>query len=488
MTQSQTLQSAGRIYVDGSFVDAEGGVDDVLEKATGETLGHAGVGTAADIGRAVEAARRAQPAWASGGYQQRTDVLRGVAAAIDRRRDEIADLIVRETGAIRGKAEYEVNGSIEYLYDAATLASRTGGDLLPSAWPGKLNLVQRIPLGVVAVISPWNFPLTLAMYAIAPALAVGNTVVAKPAEDTPLTGGVLLAELFAEAGAPPGVFNAVTGQGEVAGEALVTHPDVAMVHFTGSTEVGRRVNELAARSLKRVSLEMGGNNAFVVLDDADIDQASMAGAWSSYHYQGQTCITASRHIVMSSVADQYVEAVRERARGIVVGDPFREDVGLGPMISEFQRDRGHGFVLASVEQGASLVEGGTYDGLLYRPTVLTDVRPEMPVYVEEVFAPVIPVTVVDSEDEALALTNGTDYGLVNAVFTGDRMRGLAFAQRVHSGMVHVNDATCLAEINVPFGGHGLSGAGWPTGGDSNLDQFTERKWISLQSAPIAYPY
>jgi benzaldehyde dehydrogenase (NAD) len=482
-------RSDGKLFIDGTFSDASAGAATAVdEKATGRELGRSATATRADLDRAVAGAKAAQPAWAATGYDVRAALLRRVARQLEERADEIADLIVRETGSIRGKAQYEVGGSGNELYEAAGLASRATGEVLPSHNTGKLSIIQRVPVGVVGVITPWNFPLILGFRAIAPAIALGNTVVLKPATLTPISGGQLIAELFEAAGAPAGIFQVVTGPGGELGAAMAAHPDIAMIHFTGSSDVGRRIAETAGRVLKKVSLELGGNNAFVVLDDADIEAASMAGAWSSYHYQGQTCITASRHIVMRSVADAYQAALARRARAIVVGDPATDGVGLGPMIDEKQRDRAHGFLEASVRQGARLVEGGTFDGLFYRPTVLADVTPEMPAYTEEVFGPIAPITVVDTEEEALELTNRTDYGLVNSVFTGDIARGLAFAEKVRSGMVHVNDATPLDEAHVPFGGMGQSGLGGRSGGEANLEEFTERRWISIQRTPVQYPY
>ncbi len=487
--ETQRRRWDGKLYIDGSFVDGgRGDTGPVLEKATGRELGSQALAGADDLERAVHAARQAQPGWAARGYDERAGLLRRVAAALAARADEYADMIVRETGSIRGKAQYEVNASQNELYEAAGLASRATGEILPSHNTGKLSIIQRVPLGVVAVITPWNFPLVLGMRAVAPALALGNTVVLKPASYTPITGGLLLADLFEEAGAPAGILQVITGTGADIGEPLAGHPDVNVIHFTGSSEIGQQIAQIAARGLKKTSLELGGNNAFVVLDDADLEMASMVGAWSSYHYQGQTCITASRHIVMRSVAEEYQARMAERARNIVVGDPATDQVGLGPMISEGQRDRAHGFVQESLSAGARVVEGGTYDGLFYRPTVLTDVTPEMPAFTEELFAPVAPITVVDSEEEALELTNRTHYGLVNSIYTGDLARGLAFAEKVRSGMVHVNDATCLDEAHVPFGGMGASGMGGRSGGEANLEEFTERRWISLQRTPVQYPY
>ena len=246
------------------------------------------------------------------------------------------------------------------------------GEILPSHSPSRVSIAERVPMGVVGAITPWNFPLILGMRVVAPALALGNTVVLKPSPETPLTGGLIIAELLAEAGLPAGVLNVVTGDQEI-GERLVAHPDTAMIHFTGSSAVGSRIAEVAGKQLKRVSLELGGNNALVILEDADLEQAAMIGAWSAWHYQGQTCITAGRHIVARPLFDAYVEALAAKAAAIAVGDPARDEVGLGPMINERQRDRGHKFLTDSVAQGATIVEGGTYDGLFYRPTVVTDI-------------------------------------------------------------------------------------------------------------------
>jgi benzaldehyde dehydrogenase (NAD) len=479
---------AGRIFVDGEFREPDGGRRSaVTDKATGEELAQAGVASEADVDRAVRSAKEAQPGWAALGYDERAGLLRRVARLLEDRSAEIASLIVRETGGIPGKAEYEVGAAQGELYEAAALTSRATAEVLPSHNTGKLSFVQRVPVGVVAAITPWNFPVVLGFRVVAPALALGNTVILKPAPETPLTGALLMAELFAEAGAPPGVFHALPGDDDT-GRKLVAHPGVNMIHFTGSSAVGREIAIQAAGDFKRVSLELGGNNAYVVLDDADVDQASMVGAWSAFHYSGQTCITAGRHIVARNLFDDYVERMAARARGIEVGDPSSGAVGLGPMISEAQVERGHKILEDSVAMGARVVEGGTHEGLFYRPTVVVDVTPDMPVWSEEIFAPVAPVLAADGDAEALALVNDTPYGLVNAVFTGSPGRGLVFAEGVRSGMVHVNDSTCLDEAHVPFGGVGQSGLGGRSGGEANLEEFTERRWIGVQRTPVEYPY
>jgi len=463
--------SDGCLYIDGVYLPAwNGATAPVLEKATGTELGRYALGTADDVDLAVGAAVRAQPDWASRLPDERAAVLHRAADVMGARAEELIECLIRETGAVRAKAEGEVGAARRKLRESAGLANRMTGDILPGFKPGKLILKHRIPLGVVGVITPWNFPVVLAMRPLAPALATGNAVVLKPAELTPIAGGQLLMEIFEEAGVPPGVLNLVTGDGPAAGAPLAAHPDVAMIHFTGSTEVGHLVAEIATRDFRRTSLELGGDNAFVVLDDADVEAASACGAWTAYEYQGQTCITASRHIVLRPVAEAYVDALVRRARGITVGDPARDKVDLGPMISETQRDRvHHQIVRPSVALGARIRTGGTYDGLYYQPTVLTDVTPDMPAFTEEIFGPVAPVTVVDSEDEALELTNRCR-ALVNSVYTGDLMRGYAFAERVRSGMVHVNDA-----------------GGRPTDED-DLDEFTDRRWIGVQRTGLKYPY
>ena len=478
----------GKIFVDGEFrAPAGGDTLTVLDKAAGEPLGTAGVASVADVDAAVAAAAAAQPAWAAEPYDVRAGILRAAAAELQARAEEIATLLVRETGCIRGKAEYEVGGAANELFEAAALTSRATAQIIPSHNPTRVSIAERIPRGVVGAITPWNFPLILGMRVVAPALALGNAVVLKPSPETPIGGGLVLAEVFAAAGLPSGLLQVVPGGVEV-GQAIVAHPDVAMIHFTGSTRTGRQIAEVAGRMLKHCSLELGGDNALVVLDDADVDHAAMIGAWSAFHYQGQTCITAGRHIVARSLYDRYVKALAERAASITLGDPMDDGVGLGPMINEAQRDRGKAMLDKAVEGGATVVEGGRVDGLFFRPTVVTDVPRDSDLWAEEIFAPVAPVVPVDSEEEALALVNDTPYGLVNGVVTGDLARGQRFAERCRSGMVHVNDSTCLDEAHVPFGGIGASGLGGRAGGDANLEEFTETRWISVQRGQVEYPY
>jgi benzaldehyde dehydrogenase (NAD) len=473
------------LFLGGDYVAAEGGTTVSIEKATGEQLATVGLASPADVEAAVSAARRAQGPWAALPPAQRAAAVRRLRDVVESRFEEIVRWISQETGGVRFKAELEVRLAMTHLTDAAALATRPMAHQASSLAPGRENLVEHVPVGVVGVITPWNLPFSLAFSPIAPALALGNTVVLKPAPHTPVSGGLLIADLVREAGLPAGVFNVVPGD-DATGAALVGSP-LDMVRFTGSTEVGRSIAADLGRRLVRVSLELGGNAAFVVLDDADPELASMVGAWSSFHYAGQTCITAGRHIVMREVAEPYIEALTRRAARMVLGNPL-DDVDMGPMIDDRQVARADAMVRTSVEMGATVLTGGTHEGLFYRPTVLTDVTPDMPVFREEVFGPVAPVVVVDTEEEALELTNRTSFGLANAVLTGDTWRGYRFAKGVHSGMVHVNDITNLSESTIPFGGWKDSSLGTPTGGDANIEQFTERRWISVQERPGQYRY
>jgi benzaldehyde dehydrogenase (NAD) len=476
----------GAAYVDGRF-RAEQERIEVLEKATGTVLGTAGLAGMDTLDEAVAAARRAQAEWGAQPYSVRAALVRAVAARLEAHADELAELIVRETGSIRGKAEYEVGGAIEELYVAAGLAAQPRGELLGSQDPGRFSFAERLPLGVVATITPWNFPLILAMRVIAPAIALGNAVILKPSPETPLSGGLAIAQAFDEAGAPAGLFQAVCGDTDFS-QALVAHSGVDMVHFTGSTAVGSQIAATAGALLKKVSLELGGDNAFIVLDDAEPDYASMLGAWSTFHYQGQTCISASRHVVAAAIAEEYVMRLAARAEAITVGDPSDPASGIGPMINERQAARAERLLQESVAQGARIVTGGTRDGLFFQPTVVVDVTRDMPLWTEEVFAPIAPVLAVQDDAEAIAVVNDTAYGLVNALVTPDEQRGRAVARALRSGMVQINDATPVDEALAPFGGVGASGLGGRAGGRSNLEEFTELKWTAIQQNRLQYPY
>ncbi len=458
------------------------------EPATGRALITVSQATPGDVARAAATAAQAQSAWAETSYQERARILRRAAEIYEAHRPEFGAWTQRETGAHRDKMHHEQNFAVQEIHAAATMPSQPYGELVPSAQPERLSMVRRIPVGVVGAITPWNSPSVLGMRVVAPALALGNAVILKPDPQTPICGGAMFEAVFREAGLPDGLLHVVVGGAEV-GEAIVTDPNVHIVSFTGSTAAGRRVGELAGRLIKKVSLELGGNNAFVVLDDADVEAAASAGAYSSFQFQGQVCFATGRHIVHRSLAGDYIEALVEKAKRIKLGDPFRDEtVDLGPIVNEKQLARVDGIVQRSVDGGARLAVGGTHDGLFYRPTVLADVTRGLPAWTDEIFGPVAPVVAFDTDEEALALANDSDYGLAGGVYSHSISRGLAFARRIRAGMVHVNDQPINDEAVIPFGGMGASGNGSRFGGAANWDEFTQWQWVTVRDEPKSFPY
>lgn len=477
---------AGKIYSDG-WINAQGGTAAVLEPATGAVLGKIGMASIADVDRAAQSARSARAAWAATPFDQRAAIMREAARLLKERAAEINYWNVRECGSIGPKAEWELGATYEQILMAAALPMQSNGQMFPSAMPGRTNLWRRVPIGTVGVIAPWNFPLLLAMRSVAPALALGNAVLLKPDTQSAVTGGLLIAQIFADAGLPTGVLHVLPG-GPATGDAVVRHPAVDMISFTGSTAVGRQIGEVCGGLLKKVALELGGNNAIVVLDDADIDAASSCGAWGAFLHQGQICMQAGRHLVHRSVAGAYARRLAQRAEALHVGNPHAGPAHQGPVINAKQRDRIDHIVQASVAQGAQVLTGGTYEGLFYRPTVLTEVLPAMPAFNEEIFGPVAPITVFDTDEEAAALVNASAYGLAAAIHSSNISRSMALANLLHTGMIHINDQTVNNEFHVPFGGMGASGNGGRFGGPANLDEFTQSQWISVIDKAIVYPF
>jgi aldehyde dehydrogenase (NAD+) len=362
------------------------------------------------------------------------------------------------------------------------------GEILPSDH-GKVSMVVRQPLGVVSVISPWNFPLLLSTRGLAFALAVGNTVVLKPSEETPVSGGLLIAELFAEAELPPGVFNVVTCSREnveEVGDELVTNPQVGGISFTGSTAVGRQVASKAGQMLKKACVELGGKDALIILEDADMELALNAATFGTFMHQGQICMSVEKIIVDESIAGEFTERFVEKVKTLGVGDPREMANVIGPIINQRQLEKIHGQVTDAIEQGAELLAGGNHEGLFYQPTVLTNIKPEMRVYQEETFGPVAPIITVKGVDEAVAVANDSEYGLSAGIITRDEEKGLALAHRLQTGMAHVNDSSVNDEPYVPFGGMKNSGLG-RHGGKASIEAFTELRWLTLERGGRQYP-
>ncbi|MCX2923419.1 benzaldehyde dehydrogenase [Streptomyces sp. NEAU-W12] len=458
----------------------------VTEPATGEQLATVTLATGEDVGAAAEAGRTAQAEWAGAPHFVRAAVLRRAGDLFAAHAGELREWLVRESGSIPGKADFELHVAAQECYEAAALASRPVGQVLPTEGP-RLSYTRRVPAGVVGVIAPFNAPLILSIRSAAPALALGNAVVLKPDPRTAVCGGLALAAVFAEAGLPEGLLHVLPGGAET-GQALVADPRIPVISFTGSTGAGRHVGEAAGRHLKRAHLELGGNSALVVLEDADIEAVISTAAWGSFFHQGQICMTTGRHLVHASLYDEYVERLAARANSLAVGDPHRDRVHLGPLIDQGQLDKVHALVESSTAGGAKLAAGGAHDRLFYRPTVLADTHDDTPAYAEEVFGPVAPVRPFGSADEAAALAAASPYGLSLGIVTRDAARGLDLAERIPTGIVHINDQTVNDEAVAPFGGVAASGTGSRFGGDANIEAFTDVRWTTVRGDVAQYPF
>ena len=441
-----------------------------------------------DLHEAYTAAAEAQKQWAAQPPAARRKVIERAAEILDERRDEIIAWLAAESGSTVLKSNIEVDSAIAITRESATFPHRVSGRILDSDVPGKEARVYRGPLGVVGVISPWNFPLHLSERSVAPALALGNAVVLKPASDTPVTGGLILAKVFEEAGLPAGVLSVVVGSGSEIGDAFVEHPVPKLISFTGSTPVGKNVGALAASgaTLKHVALELGGNGPFVVLADADVDQAVRAAAMGKFLHQGQICMAINRIIVEAPVYDEFVEKFAAHVRGIKAGDPTDPQNVVGPIINAGQLEGLQEKIRLAQEEGARLVVEGSVDGQVLSPYVFADVTNDMELAREEIFGPIAGIQRADDAEHALALANDTDLGLSSAVFTSDLDRGVEFAKRMRAGMTHVNDITVQDESHIAFGGEKNSGLG-RFNGEWALEEFTTDHTITVQRTPREYP-
>jgi benzaldehyde dehydrogenase (NAD) len=474
-----------RIFLDG-WTPGSGGSRAVIEPATGDRLAGIGVATRDDVTRAAVQAAKAQRDWAATKPGDRAAVLRAAGELWAEHAAEVQDWVIRETGGTRAKAAMETEMAAGICFEAAALPTHPSGEVLSTGEP-RWSFARRLPAGVVSVIAPFNFPLILAIRSVAPALALGNAVLLKPDLRTAVSGGVTLVRIFEEAGLPPGLLQLLPGDVEV-GEAVVAAPEVSVVSFTGSTAAGRKVGEAAARSLKRAHLELGGNNALVVLPGADVAAAASAGAFGSFVHQGQICMSTGRHLAHESIVDDYVAALTEKAKALTVGDPVREDVAIGPIIDRNQLANVDRVVAESVAAGATVTVGGKADAPFYPPTVLTGLDSDSPAWREEIFGPVAPVRAYRDLDEAARIVNDSNYGLSVGIL-GDVGTAMTLADRVHSGKVHINEQTVGDEPTAPFGGWKDSGNGSRFGGaQANIEAFTETQWLTVRSRIAEYPF
>ena len=459
---------------------------DVTDKASGELLSSIGLATPEDLTSSAGIAAQAQFLWSETAPSERASIFRRAASLVETHREELAGWIMRESGGVRAKAESELRSMLTTLHHAASMMGEPQGLMLPTA-PDRMSFARRVPHGVVGVIAPFNFPLTLAIRAVAPALVTGNAVVLKPDPQTAVCGGVLIARVFEEAGLPKGLLHVLPGGADV-GEAICKDPNIDMVAFTGSTGAGRKVGALCGAHLKKVSLELGGKNSLIVLDDADLETAASAAAFGAWMHQGQICMATGRILAHRGIAAGLTELLRAKAEKLSAGDPYKDRVAIGPVINNRQLTSIASIVEDSVKAGAVLHAGGTHRDLIYRPTVLGNVRPGMRAFDEEIFGPVASVTSFESDEEAIELANHTEYGLAAGIISRSTSRALEIGKKLRTGLLHINDQTVLGDPHIPYGGRGASGNGSRVGGPANWDEFTQWQWITLRDAPPAYPF
>ena len=462
---------------------------EVVDPYTRQNLLRLALADRNDLDAAYAKAAEAQQAWAASAPAERTRVMLEAVRILDARREEIIDWLVRESGSTLLKAQIEWGAARAITLEAASLPNRVHGRIVASNVPGKESRVYRTPLGVIGVISPWNFPLHLTQRSLAPALALGNAVVVKPASDTPVSGGLLLARVFEEAGLPAGVLSVVVGAGSEIGDAFVEHPVPAFISFTGSTQVGRNIGRIASGGahLKHVALELGGNSPFVVLADADIEQAVNAAVVGKFLHQGQICMAINRIIVEQPALEAFTRRFVERVQALPYGDPRKPETVVGPVINDRQLQGLREKVAKALDEGAGLLVGGEPQGNVMPPHVFGDVHAGMEIAREEIFGPLVGIQAARDAEHALELANASEYGLSSAVFTSSLERGVQFAQRIHAGMTHVNDMPVNDEPNAPFGGEKNSGLG-RFNGDWAIEEFTTDHWITLQHSPRPYPF
>ena len=459
-----------------------------IDPYTGEVASVAAAASREDARAAADAAGAAFPGWAATPPSARRELLMKAAALLMERAPEIAPIVTAETGGTFGWGMFNCSLAAGMLTEAAAQTTAVTGEVIPSNVPGLTAMALRQPAGVVVGIAPWNAPIILGTRAVATPLAYGNTVVLKASEMCPHTHGEIARTLH-DAGLPPGVVNLITHEGDAAADIvdeLIAHPAVRRINFTGSTRVGRLVAENAARHLKRVLLELGGKAPLVVLADADLDEAVAAAKFGAFMHQGQICMSTERIVADRSVAGTFTEKLGERAAALKVGDPRDPETEIGPLVSAAALERVAGLVDDARERGAEVVTGGEAEGACYRPTVLAGVTPEMRIYHEESFGPVVGVVSVDGPEEAVRVANDTEYGLAAAVFGEDVPTALDLARQIESGICHINGATVHDEPQMPFGGVKASGFG-RFGGKAAIEEFTELRWITIQQGSRHYP-
>ena len=458
----------------------------VVNPANGKPVAKVFMSTPKEMTQAIDAADAAKEDWGKMSPADREIILIRAAEILEARRGEIVDVLIDEAGSTFGKAQFEVSFVVNMIRASSGEARRIFGQVIPSDVPGLLSFAIRRPLGVVGGISPFNFPLILSTKKVCLALAAGNTFVLKPSEETSLLG-LKIAEVFNEAGLPPGVLNVVPGDGPTLGEAMVKDPRVKLISFTGSTAVGRQLAVQCATHGKKITLEMGGKSPLVILKDADMDYAVNTACFGLFIHQGQICMAGSRIIVEAPIYQAFLDRFVAKVKTLKVGDPRDPHTVIGPLIRGSQCEFIDKRIKSSVSAGARLLTGGGYKGHFFEPTVLADVVPGMEAFTEELFGPVASVIKAQDTDDALRLANNTRYGLSSAVLTNDLQLAMKFALGLEAGMVHINSSTIHDEPHIPFGGVKDSGVS-REGGRWSMEEMTELKWITIQQGQRPYPF
>ena len=487
LTMNQEAPDIRGLYINGEWVPASGSFDS-FDPSSQSLYARIPDGSARDVAAAAEAAQSAFPAWSGRPFHERAHLLLKIADVWERRKEDFVKATVKEGGGWLGKGAFEAGYVAEVFRSAAALCYQNVGEVLPSEH-GKVSTATRWPLGVVGVISPWNMPGILTSRGFAAALAVGNTIILKPSEDTPYAGGLYFAEILEEAGVPKGVFNVITCSRDsvmAVGDEMIENPLVKAISFTGSTAVGRHIAAKAGAHLKKCCVELGGKDSMIVFSDADLDKAARAANFGSFMHQGQICMSTEKLLVQDRVFDSFMGKFLPRVSRLKTGVTTDPENTIGPLINERQAIRVRGLLDDAVAKGARVEVGGKSWDNFVEPTVLTNVNASMNIWHEETFGPVVIAVPFSSEEEAIALNNDTDYGLTAAVWTEDEARALEMAGKLETGMVHINCQNVNDEPHVPFGGVKASGIG-RYGGRWSLDAFTELRWITLDRGGRHFP-
>jgi len=475
-----------QMFINGEWVNAVAGKTfDDLNPYTGDIYARVQKGDEKDADRAMAAAYAARKPWSSTSSFDRALIIAKAGQILEESRMEFAEVLTGEGGGTFGKTMFEISQTVDLLATAAADGKRILGETFHTD-PTRLSMTLRSPRGTVVAISPWNFPLILSMYKVAYSLATGNTVVFKPASDTPVIG-LKIGELFERAGLLPGALNVVTGPGSVLGDALIDDHRCSYVAFTGETVTGRHIAQRAAAKLKPYTLELGGKNPIIILADADIDYAVDAAAFGVFMHQGQICMAVGRVIVEQPIVEEFAEKLAKKAASLPSGDPSNPETVVGPLINDGAVQKVDSHVKDAVSKGAKLLAGGTYEGRVYKPTVLKNVNKDMLVYRDETFGPVAPIIAVKDEKEALEIANDTTYGLSSGIITQNLEKAIYLAEGLEAGMCHVGNASVDAEASVPFGGFKESGQG-REGGFYSVDSLTQVKWVTFEKSKRHFPF